>query len=165
MKTTFLRLATLALVMAMAGGAAVAQDATTTAPAHPHGDRAFGGPGFGGPMFGFGHQLGLTDAQKAQMKEIMTKERPTLKPLMQQAGQGQAQLRQLELSGNFNEEQARAIAMQQTQAMADLSVQRARIEAEMIQVLTPDQKAKLTQMWQRREQHLGAGENQEAPAQ
>jgi protein CpxP len=151
MKSRFLKLATLSLVLMLAAGIATAQDATTAGPTHPHGGR-----GFGGPMFGFfGHQLNLTDAQKAQMKDIMSKERPALKPLMQQMGQGQAQLRQLEMSGNFNEEQARTIAVQQSQTMTDLAVQRARIEAEMIQVLTPDQKTKLAQMWQRHGQRFG----------
>lgn len=151
MKTNFLAAAALALVMT--GGAALAQDA---APMHRHGGA------FGGPMFGlFGHQLGLSDAQKAQMKDIMTKEKPTMKPLMQQLGQSQAQLRQLELN-NFDEAQARTIATQQAQTMTELSVQRARVEAELIQVLTPDQKTKLNQLWQQRQQRF-MNHNAEAP--
>jgi periplasmic protein CpxP/Spy len=156
MKTGYLKLAAAALALMLSAGAALAQSA---APPHGH-----GGGAFGGPMFGFfGHQLGLSDAQKAQIKDIMTKEKPTLKPLMLQMGQSQSQLRQIELSGNFDEAQARSIATQQSQTMTELAVQRARVEAEMIQVLTPDQKTKLAEMWQKREQRF-ANHNQEAPA-
>jgi protein CpxP len=154
MKIRFLKIATLALALILSAGAANAQDVAAS-PMH-------GGRAFGGAMFGFfGHQLDLTDAQKAQVKDIMAKERPTLKPLMQQLGQGLVQLHALELNGNFNEEQARTIAAQQSQTMTELAVQRARIETELIQVLTPDQKTKLAQMWQRREQRLGS-QGQEA---
>lgn len=100
------------------------------------------------------HRLGLTDAQRAQFKQIMTQERPTLKPLMQQMREGQTQMRTLELSGNFDEGQARTIAAQQSQTMTELTVQRAKIESAMIQVLTPDQRTKLTQMIQEHSQRF-----------
>lgn len=155
MKTSYLKFAAAALALLLSAGAALAQSAP---PPHGH-----GGGAFGGPMFGFfGHRLDLTDAQKTQIKDIMTKEKPTIKPLVQQMGQGQSQLRQLELSGNFDEAQARTIATQQSQTMTELAVQHARIEAELIQVLTPDQKTKLAQMWQKREQRF-TNRNQEAP--
>jgi protein CpxP len=148
------------LSLILLAGAAIAQ--TTPAPAshHFHGRH-------GGPMMGMFHQLNLTDAQKGQIKQIMTQERPTLKPLMQQMAQGQNQLRTLELSGNFDEAQARNIATQQSQNMTELMVQRSRIESEMIQVLTPDQKTKLAQLVQQRSQRFsnqnqnqGASSNQ-----
>jgi protein CpxP len=125
---------------------------TATAPSghHFHGRR-----GFGDPMMGmFFHRLNLTDAQKAQFKQIMTQERPTLKPLMQQMRQGQEQLRTLEMSGSFDEAQARTIATQQSQTMTELTVQKARIESQMIQALTPDQKTQLAQMMQRHAQRF-----------
>jgi protein CpxP len=140
---------------------ALAQNPAPTPP--PHG---FGHGGFGGPMFGmFFHHLDLTDAQKAQFKQIMTQERPTLKPLMQQMEQGENQLRQLELSGNFSEDQARTIAAAQSQNATELMVQHARIENELIQILTPDQKTKLGQMVQQRSARFaGQNQNQAAPA-
>ena len=142
--------------LVLLAGSALAQNATPT--------HAFRRGGFGGgPMFGmFLHQLDLTDAQKAQVKQIMTQERPTLKPLMQQMAQGQVKLRQLELSGNFSEEQARTIATQQSQNMTELMVQRARIENELIQILTPDQKTKLAQLEQRHASRFaGQGQTQD----
>ena len=51
-------------------------------------------------MMGFyADYLDLTDAQRAQMKDIMTKEKPTIQPLMQQLAQGHQQMRQLEAAG------------------------------------------------------------------
>jgi Spy/CpxP family protein refolding chaperone len=112
-----------------------------------HGDEF----GFGGHMLGFfADYLDLTDAQQAQIKQIMEKERPTLQPLFQQLGQGHQQLRQLEESGTFDEAKVRALATQQSQAMTELIVQKARIESEMIQVLTPDQKVKFTKFMDRK---------------
>jgi Spy/CpxP family protein refolding chaperone len=152
--TRKLTIAALAFVLSATAGLAQAGP-----PMHRH---ARGG--FGDLMFAFfGHQLGLSDAQKAQIKDIMTKERPTLQPLLAQLAQGQSQLHQLEM-GTFDEAQARTIATQQSQTMTELAVQRAKIEAELIQVLTPDQKTSLAEMWQRRE-HRRASHSQNAPAQ
>jgi periplasmic protein CpxP/Spy len=134
-------------------GAAIAQSAPAAPPSPP--SHGFRGRGFGGPGFGmFFHQLNLSDAQKAQIKQIMAQEKPTLKPLMQQMAQGESQLRTLELSGTFDEAQARTIATQQSQNMTELTVQRARVESEMIQVLTSDQKTRLAQLVQQRAQRF-----------
>ena len=144
-----------ALAVMLLAGVAMAQTAPPT-PTPPQG-HGFHGRGFGGPMLGrLFHELNLSDAQKAQVKQIMTQERPTLKPLMRQMAQGENQLRTLELSGNFDEAQARTIATQQSQNMTELMVQRARVESEMIGVLTPDQKSKLTQMVQERAQRFSS---------
>jgi len=125
------------------------------------------GHGFG-PMMGFyADYLDLTDAQKAQMKDIMTKEKPTIKPLMQQLTDSHKQLRQLETAGTFDEAKVRAVATQQAQTMTELTVQRARIKSEMMQVLTPDQKDKMAKFEARRQarfqKHFQKGQGQ-APA-
>jgi periplasmic protein CpxP/Spy len=110
---------------------------------------------FGGHMLAFyAHRLDLTEAQQAQMKDIMTKEKPALKPLLLQLAQTRHQMRQLEEGENFNEAQVRALATQQSQAMTELIVQKARIESEMLQVLTPDQKTKFKEMMDKHEQRM-----------
>ena len=59
-------------------------------------------------MLGFYmHKLDLTDAQQAQVKAIMAKEKPTFQPLMQQMAQGHAQLRDLVINGGFDEAKVR----------------------------------------------------------
>ncbi len=113
------------------------------------------GGGFGGPMMGlYADYLDLTDAQRAQMKDIMTKEKPTIKPLMQQLAQSHQQLRQLESAGTFDEAKVRAIATQQAQTMTELTVQKARIKSELMQLLTADQKDKMAKFETRRQARL-----------
>lgn len=109
------------------------------------------GFGFSGHMLGFfADYLDLTDAQQAQIKQIMEKERPTVQPLIDQLRQAHQQLRQLEESGTFDEAKVRALAAQNSQAITELIVQKARIESEMLQVLTPEQKAKFIRFMDRR---------------
>jgi Spy/CpxP family protein refolding chaperone len=121
---------------------------------------------FGGPMLGFYvHKLDLTDAQQAQVKAIMAKEKPTLQPLMEQMTQGHSQLRDLVLSGSFDEAKAREMASQQTQTMTELTVQHARIASEMVQILTPEQRTKLTTLISQHEQRMMNRMQGKAPGQ
>ena len=123
--------------------------------AHMRGDGMFAGDMFGGHMLGFyTRKLDLTDAQQAQVKDIMTKEKPTIQPMILQMAQGHQQLQQLVMSGAFDEAKVRALATQQTQNMTELTVQRARIASELYQVLTPDQKTKLSDLITQHQQHL-----------
>lgn len=99
--------------------------------------------------------LNLTEDQQAQMKQIMQKEKPAFQPLMQQLKQVRAQERQIAEASTFDENQARTLATQQAQTMADLTVQKLRVESEMYQVLTSDQKTKLNQFLDQRGQRAG----------
>ncbi len=129
--------------------------------------------GHGRGMFGehmlafYARKLDLTDAQQAQVKDILAKEKPTIKPLLLQLAQANHQIRQFEENGNFDEAQVRALATQQSQTLAELIVQKARIESEMLQVLTPDQKTKFKDLMDKHEQRMmnrlqnGAGENRD----
>jgi len=157
MKSTFAKAAIALLAVTVLAAAALSQ---SEGQRHFHRAGMWGGPGMGF----FGHKLGLTDDQKAQVKDIMTKERPTLKPLMQQLAQSRLQLQQYQASGNFDETQVRAMAAQQAQVMTELTVQRARIASEMIKVLTPDQKAKLAEMQSQRQQRFQQRLQQQQPA-
>jgi len=97
-------------------------------------------------MFGFyGKQLGITDEQKAQMKEVMQKEHGTMKPLMQQERQLQSQLKQYE-EGTYDAAKVQALVAQQSQTLVQLKVEETRIHSEMYQLLTPDQQAKLKEL-------------------
>jgi Spy/CpxP family protein refolding chaperone len=106
----------------------------------------------GGHMLGFyTDYLDLTDAQQAQMKDIIAKVKPSIQPLMQQLRQGHQQMKQLEQAGTFDEAKVRAVAGQQTQAMTELMVQKARIKSELMAVLTPDQKDKMAKFEAKRQ--------------
>jgi Spy/CpxP family protein refolding chaperone len=124
---------------------------------------------------GIAHMLGfytdyldLTDAQQAQMKDIIAKEKPTIQPLIQQLAQGHQQMSQLEQAGTFDEAKVRTLANQQSQTMTELMVQKARIKSELVALLTPDQKAKLAKLEARRaarlQQHMQNGQGATAPA-
>jgi len=142
----------IAVTLAIALLVAVGAVAQTVKRAHMHG----GGYGmFGAPGWGFlAHRLDLSDAQRAQMKQILAKEKPVLQPLLAQMTQNRHQERVLVQSGTFDEAKVRALAAQQTQTMTELMVQRARIESELYQVLTTDQQTKLNQMLDQREQRF-----------
>ena len=147
MRTKYFKSATIVLALAVVAAIAVSQ---TVRGAHMRGDRMFGGP-----MLGFYvHKLDLTDAQQAQVKAIMAKEKPTLQPLMLQIAQGHSRLRDLAMSGSFDEAKVRELASQQTPVLTELAVQYARIGSEMVQVLTPEQKTKLTALISQREQRM-----------
>lgn len=93
----------------------------------------------------FTHYLDLTDAQQTQIKTILEKEKPTIQPLFEQIGEGRKQLRVLEQSDTFDEAKVRVLVAQNSQAINELIVQKARIHSELFQVLTPEQKAKFIQ--------------------
>jgi periplasmic protein CpxP/Spy len=132
------------LLVLLVGAVAVSQ----TVSRHARMCRGFG---MDGHMLGFfSHYLDLTDAQQAQIKQIMEKEKPTIQPLLQQIGQGHQQLRQLEQADTFDEAKVRALVAQNSQALTELIVQKARIQSELMQVLTPDQKAKFIQFMNRK---------------
>src|ERR1700758_5559973 len=121
-----------ALAVVLIGAVAVSQ--TVAKGPHMHGG------GFGEHMLGFmTDYLDLTDAQQAQVKDILAKEKPTIQPLLDQLKQGHQDLMALETSGTFDEAKVRALAAQHTQAMTELLVQKARIHSELFQLLTPDQ--------------------------
>jgi Spy/CpxP family protein refolding chaperone len=84
------------------------------------------------------------------MKDILTKEKPTIRPLIQQLAQGHQQLAAFEQAGAFDEAKVRTIASQQSQTMTELMVQKARIKSELMTVLTPDQKDKMAKFQARR---------------
>jgi len=151
-----------ALAIVLVAGMAIAE---------PHGGRG-GGDFFGGPMLGFfTDYLDLTDAQQAQIKQIIAKEKPAMEPLFKQEMQTHELMMQLIQGGTFDEAKAQAIATQGAQVHAQLEVQHARVAAQAYQILTPEQKAKLARFISKREQrfenhgpeHLQGGQPEQAP--
>src|SRR6266436_3527075 len=98
-KSNYFKILAVALLLAVLAAIGVSQ---TVKRAHMRGDGMFGGGMPGGPMLGyFARKLDLTDAQQAQVKSIMAKEKPTFQPLMLQMAQSHQQIRQLVMSGGF----------------------------------------------------------------
>jgi periplasmic protein CpxP/Spy len=107
-----------------------------------------GGPnGQFGRMFGFyADALDLSSAQQDQIKAIWQKEKPAIRPLMQQMHQNRTAMDALVESGPYDEAKTRALATQNAQILIEFQVEHARIKSEMLQVLTADQKAKYQQL-------------------
>ena len=139
MKSIRFRLLVAALAVLLGGAIANSQTADTrSASAH-----AWPWIRHGGHMMGFfAKYLDLTDAQQTQMKAVMQKEQATMKPLMQQLHQMDAQLKQYE-EGTYDEAKVQALVAQQAQTLVQLKVQETRIHNELFQLLTPDQQAKM----------------------
>lgn len=161
MKAMGMKLAAVALGVMLVASAAMSQSP---------------GKGGRGEGFGFeGHMLGmmtdyldLTDAQQAQVKQIMATEKSNILPLVQQLHQSNQQLRQLEESGTFDEAKVRALASQQSQTMTELMVEKAKIHSQIFNILTSDQKAKAVKIMDRHEarfEHHMQNESQSQPSQ
>ena len=98
----------------------------------------------GGGMMGF-HNLDLTDAQKAQIKQIHENSRQSLRPIMEEIRAKRQEIRQASEGGTFNE----ALVSQKLAEIAPLEAKlmaaRFRVHQETLSVLTAEQKAKLEQ--------------------
>ena len=152
-------------VLAILLGSAIARSQTTAdtpppPPGHGH-EFGMGGPG---PMMGFfAKQLNLTDDQKTQMKAIMQKEHPAVKPLMQQEHQIDQQLRQY-VEGTYDAAKVQALAAQKAQIQIQLTVAETRIHNELYQALTADQQSQLKQMEANHEARMQNRANQAPPS-
>ena len=124
-------------------------------------DGMFGGAGLGFMV----HRLDLTDAQKAQAKQIMINEKSAFHPLMQQMRQNRAQERQLIEAASFDQAQAQALATQQSQTIAQMSVEKMRLESQLYQILTPDQKTKLNAILDKRAERFQLHQQGQQPDQ
>jgi periplasmic protein CpxP/Spy len=139
-KLNRLQVIALAAVMALAIAVPFAIAQSKDAGGQRHGMR--GGEHMAGAGF---RKLDLTDAQKAQIKQIRESHSQSLSPLMEQIRSKRQEIRQASESGTFNE----ALVTQKLNEIAPLEAklmgERSRLHQEMLSVLTADQKAKLEQ--------------------
>ena len=153
MKSFRFRLLVAALAVLLGTAIARSQTSDATPPAlakHMHGH----GFGMHPPMMDFfSRQLNLTDAQKAQMKSVMQKEHPAMKPLFEQSHQIDLQLRQY-VEGNYDEAKVRTLAAQKAQVETEMTVERTRVHNQLYQLLTSDQQAKLKEIEARHEARM-----------
>jgi len=131
----------LAAVMAVAIAApfAIAQSKDPGAQ-RAHGMR--GGDRMSGAFF---RNLDLTDAQKAQMKQIREAHSQTLRPLMEQIRAKRQEIRQANQGGTFNESLVAQKLTEIAPLEAKLMGEQFRTHQEMLSVLTAEQKTKLEQ--------------------
>jgi Spy/CpxP family protein refolding chaperone len=123
----------------------------------PHGHGGPGGPeGHGGPgggLFGpLGRELNLTDAQKAQVKQIEDSFRDSTKSLSEKMRALHESEMATLASGTFDEATVRAAAQERAAVQVELDVAHAKMMSQIIAVLTPEQKAKLAELHKQMEQ-------------
>jgi Spy/CpxP family protein refolding chaperone len=105
------------------------------------GDKRKFGRGFG-HRGGFGRlaeKLNLSDEQKAQIKQIRETSKAKVQPLRENMKSIRQQLNAATADGNFNEAQVQALAAQQANIMAQLTVEKERTKSQTYAILTPEQ--------------------------
>ncbi len=125
-----------------------------------------GGPGFpGGPMGLLGprmmERLNLSDAQREQVKSVLDSHKDEMKALGDKGFEARKALEAAVAADQFEETTIRARSADVGTVEADMAVLRARIHAEVWQILTPDQQTQAktlqAQMEQRRQRGPGPG--------
>jgi Spy/CpxP family protein refolding chaperone len=129
----------------------------------PRGER---GRGPGGPRGGhipFLRDLNLTDAQKAQIKQITDNAEASTKELRQRMDALHESEMNGPTDGAFNETAVRAAAQERANVQVELEVSRARTMSQIFAVLTPEQKtqiaAKRQEFEQKRREHDAQRQN------
>ena len=119
-------------------------------PGGPHGGPGGrpGGPGGPGNMLGhFSRVLDLTDAQKAQIKQLEESFKESTKSLHEQLGKaGPGGPFEALNGGTFDEAAVRAAAQARANLHVELEVAHARFFSQVYAVLTTEQKAKLAEL-------------------
>ena len=111
------------------------------------GPDGFGGPGRGrggpgGPLAGLPlRELNLTDAQREQVRQIVDSRQQETRAIGERAMAAHEALRAATTSPSFDEGLVRAKAAEVAAVDADMAVARARIFADVFQILTPEQQA------------------------
>ena len=113
--------------------------------------RGRGGPfGPGGPMGPLGglplRELNLTDAQREQVRQIVDSRQQETRAIGERAIAAREALHAATTSPSFDEGLIRAKAAVVAAIEADMAVSRARIFADVYQVLTPEQQAKAKEL-------------------
>ena len=141
-----------AALLALAGIAGHAQQGAPPPP--PHGGPGGHGPGGGDPLFGpMGRELNLTDAQRAQIKQLEDSFRGSTKALSEKMHSLMQAQHEAFMAGNFDEASVRANAQERAAVQVELDVAHAKLMSQIFGVLTPEQKAKLVEMHKRMGEH------------
>jgi Spy/CpxP family protein refolding chaperone len=118
----------------------------------PHGPGGMHGPGGGSLVEHFSRVLDLTDAQKAQVKQIEDSFREGTKSLHEQARQAGGGGPFDALREGFDESAVRSAAQARANIHVELEVAHARMLSQVYAILTPEQKAKVAELRRQFEQ-------------
>lgn len=107
--------------------------------------------------------LGLTQEQRDKVRAIVDQARPATRELRDKLGDNHKQLRALMQQDNPKETEVRKLADAQGKLIADMIVQRTKVQSEIRAVLTPEQREKMQQRFGRHG-HLSSFEPDSNPA-
>ena len=142
MKSKFWMVAVAMMALVLGGVAMLSyaqEDATSTQQKAWH-----GGHGHRGYMM---RELNLTDAQKAQVKQIFQANKATGLPLMQQMAANKKAMLEATANGSYDQAKIQQLASQQAQLMSQFIVQKQAVRHQIYtEVLTSDQRAKAEQL-------------------
>lgn len=119
------------------------------------GERHFGPPPFA--LEKIAGELALSDEQRAQIKQILEAEKTKIQTLMENVRGTHDQLKDLGTDGVFNEEQVNRLASQQSDTTRQLIIEKERAKAAIFAVLTPEQRAKASEMKNKFEEKMRGG--------
>ncbi len=91
-------------------------------------------------------RLDLTDAQRTRVREIMDSHRADQQAFGDRARAAQDKLEAAIAADTFDEAAVRTLSAEAGLVQADMAVARARIYAEVVQILTADQQKKLKEL-------------------
>jgi protein CpxP len=131
-------------ILTAAGAVAVAGLIALASSASAHG--GFGGSRGGGNWFAssfkvarMAQRLDMSEEQTAQLREVLDAARPEADRLADAMVANRQAMKAFRDSGTFNETEIRAIADQKGALVADMTVLHARIQAQIRDILTPEQ--------------------------
>jgi Spy/CpxP family protein refolding chaperone len=125
-------------------------------PGGPHGPGGHRGPG--SLLEHFSQALNLTDAQKAQIKQLEDGFKESTKGLHEQlAKAGPGGPFDPATAGTFDEAAVRAAAQARANIQVELEVAHAKFFSQVYALLTTEQKAKLAELHQQMEEHHRQG--------
>jgi periplasmic protein CpxP/Spy len=138
--------AALVLAAGLAGVHAAAQNQNTNPAPPPFMGRGMGPGGPMGILPHLGRELGLSDSQRDQIKAIVASHRDEWKALGDRARTAHEALGAAVTGDTIDETLIRAKSADVAAVEADMAVARAHAHAEVMQILTADQKAKLKEL-------------------
>lgn len=91
-------------------------------------------------------ELGLSEEQKTQAKQILEASKTRIQPFFEQMKQNHEASKDLGTDGNFDEAKVNQIANQRSETMKQLFVEKEKTKAEIFALLTPEQREKAKEM-------------------
>jgi protein CpxP len=120
----------------------------------PGGPEGHGGPGGPGRLLEhFSQALNLTDAQKAQVKQLEESFKESTKGLHEQLAKAEGGPFEALKDGAFDEAAYRAAAQARANLHVELEVAHAKFFSQVYALLTAEQKAKLAELHKQMEEH------------